>query len=233
MTHTFRHVPDLPALKSLTTQENAGKRHYLLPSGLLVPSVTTVLGYFKAKSLLEWRKRIGEQEARTISSRASVRGTKLHTLLEKYVDNNPISGILTEKVMPDMKQSFYAVQKVLDKRLNNIHYVEAPLFSEQLYLAGRTDVIGEFDDVLSIVDFKTSLKEKKEDWIQDYFLQSTAYSIMCEERTGIKIPQIVVIIVTDDLPEPQVFIKESRHYQKALGEKLNEYFRIHGKPVHA
>jgi genome maintenance exonuclease 1 len=226
----FQYVEGLPSLTQLTTQEKDGKRYYELPSGMLVPSVTTVLGYFKGQSLAKWRQRVGHEEASAISSRASVRGTLLHNLLEQYVSNVPIQGILTENVMPTMKQSFRMIQKVLDSRLGKVFYVEVPLYSETLCLAGRTDVVAEFDGVLSIVDFKSSLREKREEHIQDYFLQSTAYSIMCQERTGLKVPQIVVIIAADDAPEPQVFIKRAVDYHLPLSQKLNEYLLIHGRP---
>ena len=99
--------------------------------------------------------------------------TKIHNLLEKYLDNVPVKT-LTENLMPDIKQNFLDIRADVD-RIDNIHYIEASLYSEKMLLAGRTDVIGEFDGTLSVIDFKTSRKEKKEEHIQDYFQQATAY----------------------------------------------------------
>ena len=107
--------------------------------------------------------------------------------------------------MPDIKQNFLDIRADVD-RIDNIHYIEASLYSEKMLLAGRTDVIGEFDGTLSVIDFKTSRKEKKEEHIQDYFQQATAYALMYEERTDIVIDQIVIIILSDDLVKPQIFI---------------------------
>lgn len=226
----FNHISGLPKLQSLTTKEIKGKRHYLLPSGVYVPSVTTVLGFFKARSLMQWRNRIGEDEAAKITNRASTRGTRVHTLLEKYLTNESTSTILTSKVMPSTKESFILIKKKLDKHVNNVHYVEVPLYSTTLNMAGRTDVIAEYDGVLSVIDFKTSNREKKEEYVQDYFLQSTAYALMFKERTGIPIHQIVIMMASDGVPEPQIFIKNIESYVEPLNKKIEDYFKINGKP---
>jgi genome maintenance exonuclease 1 len=215
-------VENLPKLQSLETKEINGKRHYLLPSGKYVPSVTTMLGYFKAQSIQQWRNRVGHQEANRISNRASTRGTKFHNLLEKYLNNSPITSILTENVMPDMKQAFWDIESTLD-RIDNIHYLETPLYSEKMKLAGRTDAIGEFDGTLSVIDFKTSSKPKSESIIEDYFLQGTAYALMYEERVGNPIDQVVVIISTDGLKEPQLFVKNKDEYENKLFDKILKY----------
>jgi hypothetical protein len=220
---TFNYVAGMPHLKPLTTEEIDGKRFYISPSGKKLPSVTTVLGHFKKQQLKEWRDRIGHAEAQKITNRAATRGTKFHNLMEKYLSNEKI---LFENVMPDMKQAFKDFQKVIDN-IDNIHYIECQLYSEKLGVAGRTDVIGEFYGIPSVIDFKTSMKEKKEEHIQNYFEQATAYSEMYEELVGSPIHQIVVLISVDGVPEPQVFIKNKSQYLDSLMEKINSYKKDH------
>jgi genome maintenance exonuclease 1 len=222
---TFTHKTDLPQLQSLSTKEIDGKRHYLLPNGLYVPSVTTVLGHFKKKQIQEWRNRVGHEEANRISNTASTRGTKFHTLMEKYLSNVPVNSILTENVMPTLKESFQLMKKEVDKHINNVHYIEAPLYSLSMRMAGRTDIIAEYDGILSVIDFKTSNREKKEEHIQDYFLQSAAYALMYEERLGVPIEQIVIMMASDGLPEPQIFVKNTIDYHEPLLEKIIQYLR--------
>ena len=124
--------------------------------------------------------------------------------------------------MPNMRQAFYDALPVVN-RIDNIHHIECGLFSEKIRLAGRTDVIGEFDGQLSIIDFKTSAREKKEEYIEDYFVQATAYSVMYEELTNIPVKQIVIIMSTDGLSQPQLFVKESKNYIDILCQKVYDY----------
>lgn len=220
---TFNYVSGLPTPVQLNTIEGENGRFYITPGGNSVPSVTTVLGYSKRHIIQEWRNRVGHDEANRVSSKASSRGTRFHNLCEKYLTNkeNILDGI-----MPDLLQAFRDVRSSLD-RIDNLHYVEAPLFSEDLGIAGRTDVIGEFDGKLSVIDFKTSNREKDENWIRDYFLQGTAYALMYEELTGTPIDQIVIIISVDHSPTPQVFIKNKEDYIVELLEKIITYKKDH------
>ena len=216
---TFRYVEGLPELKTLDTDESTGERFYISPNGLRLPSVTTVLSYFKKKSLIEWRNRIGNDEADKVMNRAATRGTKFHSMMEGYLRNE--DGFL-DGVMPDMKQSFRDMQETLDL-IDNIHYIESSLYSEKLGVAGRTDCIAEFAGVPSIIDFKTSLKEKKAEWIDNYFEQGTAYALMYEELVGRPIDQIVILISVDYMERPQVFIRDKNQYIQTLLEKIHIY----------
>jgi genome maintenance exonuclease 1 len=121
-----------------------------------------------------------------------------------------------------MKQAFFDMAKTLDL-IDNIRYIESPLYSEKLGVAGRTDCIAEYDGVLSIIDFKTSLKEKKEEWIENYFEQGTAYALMYEELVGEPINQIVILISVDGMEKPQIFIRDKIHYVQNLLEKIHLY----------
>jgi genome maintenance exonuclease 1 len=209
----------MPELKQLEVDESTGERFYISPKGVKLPSVTTVLGHFKKKSLIEWRNRVGNEQADAVMNRASTRGTKFHNMMEGYLRNeeNFLDG-----VMPDMKQSFRDMQETLDL-IDNIRYIESPLYSEKLGVAGRTDVIAEFGKTLSIIDFKTSTKQKKEQWIENYFEQGTAYALMYEELVGEPIDQVVILIATDDSDRPQVFIRDKNQYIENLLEKIHLY----------
>jgi genome maintenance exonuclease 1 len=213
----------MPELQQLEVDESTGERFYLSPNGIKLPSVTTVLSHFKKKSLIEWQNRVGHEEAEKIKNRAATRGTKFHNMMEAYLRNeeNFLDG-----VMPDMKQSFLDVRETLDL-VDNIRYIETPLYSERIGVAGRTDVIAEFGKTLSIIDFKTSRKQKKSEWIENYFEQGTAYSLMYEEMTGIQINQIVVIISVDGLDKPQVFVKDRIEYIDSLMTKIDAYHKEH------
>ena len=215
----FNFVSGMPELKQLETDESTGERFYISPNGVKLPSVTTVLGHFKKKAMIEWRNRVGHEEADRVSTRASLRGTKFHNMMEGYLRGE--EGFL-DGVMPDMKQSFNDMKETLDL-IDNIHYIESPLYSEKLGVAGRTDVIAEFGKTLSIIDFKTSTKQKKEQWIENYFEQGTAYALMYEELVGRPIDQIVILISVDFMEHPQVFIRDKNQYIQNLLEKIHLY----------
>lgn len=201
----------------LETETINGKRFYKTPEGLLYPSVTTITSQHGKDKILEWRKRVGEEEANRISTKASNRGTKVHKICENYLNNeedyartNPAH---IHKTMPDTIAMFKSLQPLLDEHVNNIHALEIPLYSHHLKVAGRVDCIAEYDGKLSIIDFKTSGKLKEESWIKGYFMQCSAYAVMYEERTGIPVSQIVIMIAVDS-EYPQVFIKKRNDYIK-------------------
>ena len=201
----------------LETETINGKRFYKTPEGLLYPSVTTITSQHGKDKIIEWRKRVGEEEANRISTKASNRGTKVHKICENYLNNeedyartNPAH---IHKTMPDTIAMFKSLQPLLDEHVNNIHALEIPLYSHHLKVAGRVDCIAEYDGKLSIIDFKTSSKLKEESWIKGYFMQCSAYAVMYEERTGIPVSQIVIMIAVDS-EHPQVFIKKRNDYIK-------------------
>ena len=216
---TFKHLHNDPVLVELKREEHNGKRYYVSPNGKHLPSVTTFLSHFKGDSIAKWRKKVGEEEANKISARASRRGTKFHSLMESYISNQ--EGFLDDKVMPDMRHAFNQFLPILD-RVDNVHYLETMLYSEILGLAGQVDCIAEYDGVPSIIDFKTSLKPKREDWILNYFEQCTCYSLMYEEMTGVQCKQLVVMIAVDH-HEPQVFVRNRRDYIPELARKVRQF----------
>ena len=218
----FNHlnIHKFPVLKATTTQQG---RRYLV-DGMMWPSVTTVIGHSKKKSIMEWRQKVGEEEANAISKRASTRGNKCHKLRELYLENKSISQYSDDPLSMGL---FYQIKPYLDS-IDNIHALEAPLCSSLLKMAGRVDCIAEYNGELAIIDFKTSTKYKREEWIHDYFAQETAYAIMFQELTGL-IPKKLVTIIACETGEPQVFeIYDTIKYARKLKEYIDAYRSAHG-----
>ena len=220
---TFNHVT-INGLGDMETKTINGSRHYVVDDGKFYPSVTTVLGKNpeKLKGLAEWRKRVGTDEANKISTQAS-----RHNIIEDYL-NNDLNGQYNEN--PLGMDMFTMIQPTLDGRLDNIHAQEVALYSKHLGVAGRVDCIAEFDNKLSVIDFKTSRREKKHEWIHDYFKQASAYSIMWEERTGMPIVQLVVLVMVDD-SNPQIFIEHRDNWTESLIESIDYYNKEYGDGV--
>lgn len=206
----------------LETETVDGKRFYKTPEGLLYPSVTTITSQHGKDKILEWRKRVGEEEANRISTKASGRGTRVHKICENYLNNE---DDFARKQMPDSLVMFKSIQPLLDEYVNNIHALEVPLYSHHLRVAGRVDCIAEYDGKLSVIDFKTASKPKEEKWILNYFMQCSAYAVMYEERTKIPVPQIVIMIAVES-EEPQVFIKKRNDYIKDFITYRNLYDEV-------
>jgi genome maintenance exonuclease 1 len=178
------------------------------------------------KAITEWRARVGEKVANEITTKAASRGTSIHKLCEHYV----LGTMDDVKVMPSNKEMFDAMSKHLGDSLGVIKCVEGFLFSDFLRSAGQVDCVGEYNGVMSVIDFKTSKKKKPEAWCQNYFVQEAAYSFMFEQMTGIQIPQLVTIIGVDGESEPQVFIKNTKERNQYLLKflELREAFDLIG-----
>ena len=194
-------------------------RTYKCPDGSSFNSVTTVLKVLSEDAIQAWRRRVGPDVANKIGVRAANRGTAVHGIIERYLDNDLEYD---KEVMPDVLSTFKDVQPILDKSISEILGLEAPLYSKHLKLAGRVDCVGVFDSKLSIIDFKTSRKIKKKEWIHNYFAQASAYAIMFEERTGIPVPQLVILIAVDN-EQPQVFIEKRDDWTDLLFEAKKIY----------
>lgn len=206
----YNHVKlDLEVPKLQQINED-GTRYYVTPEGNKYPSITTILSAYNIKAIMEWRKRVGEIEANKISSQASSRGTRIHTLCEKYLDNEELSF-----KTPLDTETFNRFKPVLH-RINNIYAQEIRMYSDHLRIAGTVDCVAEFDGKLSIIDFKTSRRLKKQEDIENYFMQVSGYAVMFEERFKIPINRTVIAIAVDD-EEPQVFIsKRDTHISNLL-----------------
>jgi genome maintenance exonuclease 1 len=217
-------IHNLKHLHSLNREDTEGGRFYVLPDGKRVPSVTTVLGFFKKDSLKAWREKVGEEEANRISKKASTRGTKLHAVCEDYVGNKPIDFKNLDIGTLDL---FSSIVDILDETIDDVHGIETPLYSQHLGIAGTVDLVARFKGKRSIIDYKTSNKPKKREWIEDYFMQCACYAVMFEELTGIPVPQIVIIIAIDN-DYPQVFVEKRDDWIDKAISVINTFYDYHG-----
>jgi genome maintenance exonuclease 1 len=205
----FNHVKldrEVPKLQQLN--EN-GTRYYVTPEGNKYPSITTVLAAYNIGYIMEWRKRVGEEEANKISQKASGRGTRIHTLCEQYIDNK------TPAFKSPLDQELFNKFKPTLHRINNVYAQELRMYSDHLRIAGTVDCVAEFDGVLSVIDFKTAKRLKNKEDIENYFMQCSAYAIMFEEQFKIPVAQTVVAIAVDD-EAPQVFVERRNNHVKRL-----------------
>ena len=215
----FNHVG--VKLQPITATNKDGVRLYATPEGNKYPSITTVLSVRNKKGLMEWRKRVGNDVANNIARTAANRGTKVHQMCEDYLNN--MQRDFPDKWGEHKKKNFLPwcmFSQLKDQVLlnvNNIYAQEAGLYSDKYKVAGRVDCIAEYNGVLSIIDFKTSTKERSDEWNENYYIQCSAYAEMYEERTGTEIDQIVILCVTED-GTVQEFVKEKFDYLDALVE---------------
>ena len=197
---------DLPKL----TRIDGEKRLYQTPTGEKYPSVTTVLSAMSDKSaLIAWRKRVGEEEANRVSGRATRRGTAVHTLCEKLVLNEPVD---LKEEMPSNVVMYKQLERFLVEHVNDIRSSEGQLFSHKLKIAGSVDLVASYDGEPAIIDFKTSTKPKRKDWIENYFMQAALYSYMLYEMTGSYHPKLVIAIALESDSNPQIFIEHVKDW---------------------
>lgn len=192
---------EVHSIEAVTTESG---RRYKIPNGDMYESVTTALGNQpgKKEGLMEWRRRVGDAEANRISRKAAGRGTAVHQIIEDYLNN--LEDPVKDK-MPDAVVMFKQLQPILDKSISKVYMQEAPLWSYKYRLAGRVDCVADIKGKLTVVDFKTSMKPKKKEWVIDYFLQTAAYSHMIEEMYGETVDQTVIFIAVEDR-DPQIFV---------------------------
>ena len=214
----FNHVIMEMSLEDISAKTIGGKRVYEIGDEKY-PSISTICSFRNRKSIAEWRARVGDAEANKISKRATTAGTTVHSMIEDYLNNELDLDKYADK---HLAKILFTQAKPMLARINNIHFQEAPLYSHEFAIAGRVDCIAEFDGKLSIIDFKTSSKEKKEEWIEGYLVQETGYAKMYEERSGIKVEQIVTLI-TCQTGDTQVFIKNPDDYVPLLRDYIQEY----------
>ena len=212
----FNHLNvELPPINATTTD---GVRLYETPEGNKYPSITTILSVRNKSGLMAWRKRVGEKTANYIAGKAASRGTKVHHMCEDFLNNESIEHHQKDFLPWCL---FTQLQKVLSN-IDNIHAQEAGLYSDKYKVAGRVDCIAEYNGVPSIIDFKTSTKERKDEWNESYYIQGSAYAEMFGERTGIEISQVVILVVTED-GTVQEFVRDKHSYLDSLVETVTEW----------
>lgn len=217
----FNHVEiEVPQLSRKTID---GVRYYDTPSGKKLVSITSVISHYNREIFVNWRKRVGNEEANKVTKQSTSRGTDTHTLIEHYLKNEDLP---TVQPLSDM---LFKIAKGDLKNIDNIHGLETPLYSEYLGIAGTVDCIAEYNNELAIIDFKTSKKPKKREWIEGYFVQCAAYACMLYELTGLTVKKFVIIMTCEN-GECEVYEEyDKAKYIKLLTKYIREFveFQLH------
>lgn len=212
----FRH--EQIELTELTAETLPSGRTYTTPEGNKYPSITTCLSILSRDSIAAWRARVGEEEANRVSAKAAGRGTRVHQMCEDYINNK----LDISKYTPADKETFLSIKSILDENIGLVRGQEVPLYSDYLGVAGRVDCVADWNGRLAVIDFKTSKKPKKKEWISSYFMQAAAYCVMWEERTGIPIDKTVIVVAVDG-DEPQVFEEKRDNFIQPCIETIIRY----------
>jgi hypothetical protein len=210
--------------KPLQRCEGPHGRRYIVGEARPLPSVTTILGKMKDLTHIKaWQERVGVQEAERIKVEAGGLGQSMHTNLENHILGLPMKGNIMSQTLAKL-----IIKKGLSK-VSEVWGSEVMLYSPGLY-AGTTDLVGVHDGTPAIMDYKNSLKEKKKEWIEDYFMQLGAYALSHNEMFGTDIQKGVVMIATRDAIYQEFVIEgaEFTHYQKMWADKVCAYYEQYG-----
>ena len=222
----FNHLEcELPKLDRETID---GVRYYKVPDDdelIKLVSITSITSHFNKEIFVNWRKKVGNEEADRITKAATSRGTDMHTLTEHYLLNEDLP-----KVQP-LSDFLFKIAKPKLNLINSIYTLEGSLYSKHLGIAGTVDCIAEYDGELSIIDFKTSKKPKPREWIEHYFVQAMAYGCMFYELTGISVKKLVIImacengecIVYEEYDKAKYIKLLSKYIRKFVKDKLELY----------
>ena len=217
MTEFIHNDTDLSLLPNTKGKKIEGYRFYDI-DGQNYPSVTSILGIRKKEGLQKWRDSIGEDVANWEMNRAARRGKSFHKLVEQYLNNE------TPSIRDVLPLGLFRLAKPYIDQINNIRLLEKIMVSPKLTIAGQVDCVAEYNGKLSVIDFKSANKERKEDWIENYFLQCTAYSSMYEETFGEKIEQIVVLLAAED-GTMTAYVKDPQDYMEELVLSIETFYR--------
>ena len=214
----FKHIDvTLPELERETID---GVRYYKVPDDeqlLKLVSITSITSHFNREIFINWRKKVGEEEAEKITKAATSRGTDMHSLVENYLDNKDLPSVAP------MADFLFKIAKTNLNRINNIYALEGSLYSKQLGIAGTVDCIAEYDGELAIIDFKTSKKPKPREWIEHYFVQCMAYGCMLYELTGISVKKLVIIMACENGECVVYEERDKSKYIKLLGKYIRKF----------
>ena len=219
--HEYIHEP-FPELEVSSVN---GMRFYKAPSGLKYPSITTVLGKQpgKQKGLQEWRKRVGAQQAAIISGKAARRGTAFHHCVEDYLQNQKVDELVGKERNFLAYHMFQEARSQLDDNIDQVVLQEQAMYSDIFKVAGRCDFIGVWNNEMAVVDFKTTTTMKKREWLEDYFIQCSAYSSMYEEHTGEAVDKLIIFMVAED-GQIEIFKEETKDYLPMLDEMMESFY---------
>ena len=223
----FEHqTVELPKIKQKNNALPDGGRGYETPEGKLYPSITTVLSVRNKKGLHEWRDRVGHDVANYIARTAAQRGTAVHKMCEDYLNNQHLAWpdeFEKHKSKNFLAWCLFTQMRETLSNINNIKCLESSLYSDTLKVAGQVDCIAEYKGNLSVIDFKTSSKERDDAWNENYYIQTCAYAEMFKERTGQTVDKLVILVVTQD-GTVQEFIKDKKEYNELLDSSLKELY---------
>ena len=217
ITHKYDYKP----LERIATPNG---RRYIVGETRPLPSVTTILSAMKDQTgLNKWRESVGKEKAAKITAEAAKLGGGMHQNLENYILDKPLAGTFMDQ----------ALAKVIIKyglcNVNEVWGTEVALYSKELY-AGTTDLIGLHNGVPAIMDFKNSLREKKKEWIEEYFMQLCAYAMSHGEMYGTNIRKGVVMIATREAKYQEFIIEgaEFDHYEAMWANTVYAYYERFG-----
>ena len=222
----FEHVE--LNLTPLEREHIDGVRYYKIPNEddlVKLVSITSVTSHFNKEIFVNWRKKVGNEEADRITKAATIRGTDMHTLTEYYLKNDDLPEV------PPISEFLFKIAKSEINKINNIYALEGPLYSKELGIAGTVDCIAEYNGELAIIDFKTSKKPKPREWIEHYFVQCMAYGCMLYELTGIAVKKLVIImacengecVVYEENDKTKYIKLLGKYIRKFVGDKLELY----------
>jgi PD-(D/E)XK nuclease superfamily len=216
----FNHIDiELPQLERETID---GVRYYSVPDEeelLRLVSITSVTSHFNKEIFINWRKKVGEEEAERVTRAATSRGTDMHLLTEHHLKNEELP-----EVQP-ISDFLFKIAKSDLNRINNIYALEGSLYSKQLGIAGTVDCIAEYDGELAIIDFKTSKKPKPREWIEHYFVQCMAYGCMLYELTGLSVKKLVIIMACENGECVVYEERDKAKYIKLLSKYIRKFVR--------
>ena len=214
----FNHVD--VKLSPLERETIDGVRYYQIPDEeelLKLVSITSVTSFYNRAKFAAWRKKIGEEKANEITTKATSRGTDMHTLTEHYLKNEELP-----EVQP-LSDFLFKIAKPELNKIDNIHALEGALYSKELGVAGTVDCIGEYDGELAVIDFKTSKAPKPRKWIDGYFVQAMAYAAMYYELTGTIAKKLVIIMACEDGTCKVYEERNKKKYMKLLVHYIRNF----------
>ena len=210
--HLEMNVLDIPC------EYHDGKRFYVTPEGERYKSITSILSNLSKAAIQEWRERVGEKEANKITRQASNRGTRVHSVCESYIQNQ--DGYL-EGELPNVIEMFRSIEPLLD-RIDNVRLVEGALWSDELKVAGRTDLIGDYDDELAVIDYKTSNTRKTWEMCHKFFMQGAFYAHAFEERYNVPVENIIIIMAVEN-DTPLLYRETKNRWMEPLRQVIYKY----------
>ena len=214
----FNHIPVNFTQSELIEKDDG--HYYQTPSGVIYPSITTMLQKTQTKEKQEILQNWRDQEiaADYITQQAAVVGSETHKLIENYLNGEEI----LEKFRLLSEAHFNNLLPFVDK-INDIHGIELRLYSDKMKLAGTSDCIANYDGKLSIIDYKTKRSNQREEWLTDHFIQATSYGVMFKELTGIKVEQIVILVSSEKNTRME-FVKNPDDYLSLLERRIDQFY---------